>query len=192
MCAQTVWHLVYALEVFCTSIPPQQRGLSLGLLSPTGSLPGAHLLSLCLLCLKLSPDCPGCSLCWVTHTHRHTRTHQTHMPVSPGSEIGQEAGLETPLLSLSDALVSPAAYFPPLTHTSRQLPSSTNTDPCWQAQCCHIYFLLFWFFFLMVNFGQALFIFIFCHAAFSWMDMSSWDDILLLLLTVWQDSLKRI
>ena len=33
------------------------------------------------------------------------------MPVSPGSEIGQEAGLVTPLLSLRDALVSPATYF---------------------------------------------------------------------------------
>ena len=41
------------------------------------------------------------------------------MPVSPGSEIGQEAGLETPLLSLNDALVS-AAYFSSLSHTSIQ------------------------------------------------------------------------
>lgn len=64
------------------------------------------------------------------HTHTHTYTQQTHMPVSPGSEIGQEAGLETPLLSLSYALVSPAAYFFPLTHTSRQLASSSDTDPC--------------------------------------------------------------
>lgn len=59
-----------------------------------------------------------------------SHTPGTRMPVSPGSEIGQEARLETPLLSLSDALVSPAAYFCPLTHTSLQLPSSINTDPC--------------------------------------------------------------
>lgn len=59
---------------FCTSFPPQQRGMSLGLFSPAGSLPGACLLSVCLLCLKLSLDCPGCSLCWVTHTH----TPHTH------------------------------------------------------------------------------------------------------------------
>lgn len=55
------------------------------------------------------------------------RTHQSHMPLSTGSEIGQEAGLETPLPSPSDALVSPAAYFSPLTHTSRRLPSSFLT-----------------------------------------------------------------
>ena len=76
---------------FGTSIPPQQRGLSLGLLSPTGSLPGAHLLSLCTLCMKLPHVCTGCCLLSPPpHTHTHA---DTHAPVSPNSEIGQEARL---------------------------------------------------------------------------------------------------
>lgn len=72
LCAQTCLTFGLGPRGLRTSIPPQQRGLSLGLLAPTGSLPGAHLLSLCALCMKLS-HVQGAA-CWVTHTYTHTYT----------------------------------------------------------------------------------------------------------------------
>lgn len=74
-----------------TSIPPQQRGLSLGLLAPAGSLPGAHLLSLSRPVHEAFP-CLNRVLPVESHTHLHTNT-PTCTPVSPDSEIGQEARL---------------------------------------------------------------------------------------------------
>lgn len=123
MCAQTVWHLVCALGVSAHPFHSSKEACHWTLISPAGSLPGAHLLSVS--CAWSFPwtaqGAPSVEL----HTHTQAR-----MPVSPGSEIGQEAGLETPLLSLSDALVSPAAYFSPLALTFRQLPSpQTQTHP---------------------------------------------------------------
>lgn len=72
LCAQTCLTFGLGPRGLSTSIPPQQRGLSLGLLAPTGSLPGAHLLSLCALSMKLS-HVRGAA-CWVTHTYTHTYT----------------------------------------------------------------------------------------------------------------------
>lgn len=64
-------------------------------------------------------------------------SHKTYMPVSPCSEIGQEAGLETPL-SLSGAPVFSATYFFPLALAARQLPYFPNTNPCRQTDRCYL------------------------------------------------------
>lgn len=129
VCAQTVWHLVYALGASAHPFHPSKEACHWA-----SSLPQVASLELtCYLpasCAWSFPMAAQGAPCVESHTPR------THMPASPGSEIGQEARLETPLLSLSGALVSPAAYFCPLTHTSRQLPSSINTDPCWQTDSC--------------------------------------------------------
>lgn len=129
VCAQTVWHLVYALGASAHPFHTSKEACHWA-----SSLP--QVASLELTCYLPASCAWSFPMAAQGAPSVESHTPGTRMPVSPGSEIGQEARLETPLLSLSDALVSPAAYFCPLTHTSLQLPSSINTDPCWQTDSC--------------------------------------------------------
>lgn len=111
---------------FSTSFPPQQRGKSLSPFSPTRSLPGACLLSDFLLCLKLSLDCPGSSLCWVTHTHTHTHASLAMQWNRTGCWAGDTSPESRWCPSFSCNLLFS-------THTGSQTATFFLTDPCWQV-----------------------------------------------------------
>lgn len=128
MCAQTVWHLVCALGDSAHPFPPSKEACHWA-----SSLPQVG--SLELTCY-LSPSCVwSFPLTAQGAPSVESRTHTTNTHASLArrwNRTGGWAGDTSPESQWCPSFF-PAAYFSPLTHTSRQLPSSTNSDPCWQA-----------------------------------------------------------
>lgn len=119
----TDWHLVYSLRAFAHPLHPSKEACHWA-----SSLPQVTCLELtCYLsasCAESRSSPAQGAPCFESHTH------QTRMPVSPGIEIGQEAGLETPLMSLSDALVFSCSL---LFSTNTHIKTATFSHKHWSV-----------------------------------------------------------